>query len=326
MVSCLFAVNAFAQMNISMDGVTIDTNISNPGPGQVVEVSIESFSFDLNGSSIVWTVNGKTQSQGVGLKKTSVIAPKLGIKLNVSAIIKGSDGREITKSITIKSSYVDIIWESNGYTPPFFLGKIPYTYQNSIKLIAIPHISKDGIKEIDPKTLVYSWKRSGKYIDNGQGYGKQSIVIEADDLPRPLEVTVDISTREETEHIKSSINIEPSEPSLVFYEDDSLYGILFNKSLTGRIPLKNSEMKVLAVPFGFNLKNQNNAYTWSINNIEQTDLSKNRSIVIRTKGDTSGSSSVNLDMRNLDSILQGAVAGFTVYFNKKQSNDVPVTF
>jgi hypothetical protein len=77
-------------------------------------------------------------------------------------------------------------------------------------------------------------------------------------------------------------------------------------------------MKVLAIPFGFNLANRDISYVWSINNIEQPTLIKNRSITIRTKGDSDGSSNVDLDIRNQDDILQGATEGFTVYFNKRQ--------
>ncbi|MDO8430592.1 MAG: hypothetical protein Q7S72_01210 [Candidatus Taylorbacteria bacterium] len=317
---------AHAQLNMPIDGVTIQTDAEYPRPGQAIVVSVESYSFDLNSSSIIWTVAGKAQSQGIGLTKTTVTAPKLGAKLNVSANIKSGDGREVQKSITIQTSSVDIIWESSGYTPPFWRGKLPFSYQNTVKLIAIPHLSTDGVNEIDPKTLVYSWKLGGKYIDGGQGYGKQSVVITSGDIPKDLDVSVDVSSRDQTLHTFSSLTLIPSEPTLSFYEEDSLYGILFNKSLLDKVSLKNTEMKVLAIPFGFNLNNRDISYAWSINAIEQRDLIKNRSITIRTKGDTDGSSTIDLDIRNQDDILQGARGGFTVYFSKKQSPENSVTF
>ena len=314
----LFAINANAQISTPIDGVDIQLDSAYPRPGQSVEVSIESYSFDLNSSSVVWTVGGKVVEQGVGIVKIKVTSPQIGKKLEVRAGIKGADGREVQKSITIQTSSIDIIWESSGYTPPFFPGKLPFYYQNSLKLTAIPHLSTNGVSEIDPKTLVYSWKLGGKFIDDGQGYGKQSVTIPADDLPKDLDITVDVTSRDQTLHTASGIRITPSEQELLFYEEDSLYGVLFNKSLTGRNFLKNAEMKVLAVPYGFNILNKNISYTWSINNIEQPDLIKNRSITIRTKGDRDGSSSINLDLRNQDDILQGARGGFEVYFSKKK--------
>ncbi|HEY9583861.1 MAG TPA: hypothetical protein VJI66_02785 [Candidatus Paceibacterota bacterium] len=310
-----FAVITHAQIPTSIDGVTIDTSVSNPRPGQSIEVSLESFSIDLNSASVVWLVAGKTQEQGIGLKSINVVAPKSGPGLTITAVIKPSGAGEIRKTITIKTGSVDIIWEAHGYSPPFFRGKLPYMYQNSIRLIAMPHLSRDGVSELDPKTLVYSWKKGGKYIENGQGYGKQSVEIPAEDIPKPLEITVEVYNREQTEKTEGAITLEPTEPSLSFYEEDALYGILWNKALTGRVSLKNSEMKILAVPYGFNINN--NTYAWSINSIEQPDLIRNRSITIRAKEDTEGSSDIELDIRNQSSILQGARDEFSVFFNKK---------
>lgn len=309
--------NIHAQLITPLDGVTIALDDSNPKPDQEVEVSVESYNFDLTSSALVWLVNGKVQNQGIGITKTTVTSPKIGSAMDVSVRIKGSDGREVNKSITIKSGSVDIIWESDGYYPAFFKGKLPFSHENRIKLVAIPHLAKDKTHEIDPKTLVYSWKLGGKYIDNGQGYGKQTVFVDAGEIPKTLEISVDVSNREQTEHTVGLITLDSDSPALSFYEQDALYGILFNKSLSGNVALLNSEMKIIAIPFGFNLKNKDVTYNWSVNGIDQEDLLKNRSIVVRTKGDTGGSSSINLDIRNQDNILQGANGGFMVNFNKK---------
>ncbi len=320
---CVFASCAHAQLPNIVDGVTIDSSISDPKPGESVDISVQGYSFDLNSASIVWVVNGKTHSQGIGLKKITVIMPKIGTSLEVDVIVRSSEGREVRKSLSLKSGSVDIIWETRGYTPPFFKGKLPLAYQNSVHVVAVPHLSKDGITEIDPKTLVYQWKMDGKYVENGQGYGKQSVDIQLDVIPKPLELEVQVYTREQTQSTSGSISIEPGNPSVLFYEDNSLYGLLFNKNLTGKVSLRNEEMRVRAVPFGFNVNLQNdlNNYGWSINNVDQPNLLKNQSITIRTKGDTEGSSNIALDIRNQRSILQGARGEFTIYFSKKPIDD-----
>lgn len=307
-----------AQLQTPIDGVTIDISKDNPKPGEDIDVFIDSYLFDLNSSSIVWSINNKVSEKGIGIKRITIPAPKIGAVTNVTVDVKGSDGREVRKTINIKSGYVDLIWESDGYVPPFYKGKTPFSYQNNVKITAIPHLAKSSGTEIDPKTLVYTWKLGGKYIDNGQGYGKQSVIIEYGDLPKPLEITVDVINREQTLHTNGSMNLTPSEPSLLFYEEDSLYGIFYNKTLPTNFNLKNIEAKILAIPYGFNLNNQEVDYNWSINNIEQSDLIRNRSIIIRTKGDTSGSSSLFLDIRNQDRILQGARGNFTINFKKKE--------
>jgi len=315
-IFCIPFMHVFAQYQAPLDGVTIDASNYNPMPGQSVTITLESFSFDLNSSSIVWQVGGVVHSRGVGIKSITVKAPNIGSPLNVSAVIKSPDGTETTKVYTVKSGSVDIIWESDGYRPPFYKGKLPYIYQNSIKLVAVPHFSKTGTVEVDPKTLVYTWKVGGKFVEGGQGYGKQSVVIASSIIPKPLEISVDVTTREQTDRASGSIVLNPTDPMLAFYEDDALYGTMYNKSITNSTSLKNSEMKVLAVPFGFNMRNNKSIFNWSINNIDQPELVRNRSITIRTKGDLDGSSLIGLDVRNENEILQGARNNFTVYFKK----------
>ncbi len=312
------ASHAHAQIPSTIDGVTINTEVDNPKPGQTVGIYVESYIVDLNSSSIVWIVDGKTQNQGIGIKRTEINAPKIGGKVTISVIIKAPNGAEMRKSIVIKSGSVDIVWETAGYAHPFFEGKLPFVYQNKIRFIAMPNLSKDGVKELDPKTLVYTWKQDGKYVENGQGYGKQYVEIQASDIPKTIDLTVEVHDRDQTVSSQASISLEPTEPTVSFYEEDSLYGLLFNKALADRTPLRNSEMKVIAIPYGFNMHKNTNSYTWSINDIYQPDLVKNRSITIRTKGDADGSSNIALDIRNVDSILQGARSAFTVYFSKKQ--------
>lgn len=320
---------AHAQIPSSpIDGVTVKTDPENPAPSQNVTVSIESYNTDLSSASIVWSVSGKTYNSGIGLKSIIVKAPKLGVSLNINIFIKTAEGREIQKNVSIRSGSVDIIWEPKGYVPSFYKGKAPFVYQNYLHLVAMPHLSKDGINEIDPATLIYRWKMGGKNIEGAEGYGKQSVDIKADDIPKQIDIDVEVYTKDQQRNTVGKLLLDPTNPSVYFYEDSPLYGILYNKALTDRVQLKNSEMKILAVPFGFNIdsKNDSTSYSWSINNVEQPDLLKNQSITIRTKGDQDGSSNIDLDMRSLNDILQGARGSFSVYFSKKTTQEPGVTF
>ncbi len=317
-----------AQVQTSIDGINMTTNPEMPAQGVDVTVSIESFLVDLDSSSIVWQADGKTIGSGVGLKEIHITSPKTGGFVKVTAIVKSSDGKETRKTTTIKSGSVEIVWESKGYTPPFFKGRNSFTYQNEIKLVAIPHLSTNGVNEIKSSDLIYKWRMDGKYIDGGIGYGKQSVSIKADIIPKPLEISVEVYNRDQTEGATGRLSINPSEPSVEFYEMSSLYGILFNKALVRAVTLSNSEISIFAVPFGFNFNSRTSPlnYNWSINNVEQPDLIKNQSITLRTKGDTDGSSSIDVDIRNENEILQGARASLKINFKKGLVEQNNVTF
>ena len=313
-----------AQFQSPIDGVTISNSPEKPGSGDDVTVTLESYLIDLNSSSIVWLLDNKEISKGIGIKKVKVKAPIAGKKSQISAIINTSDGRNIRKAIIIKSGSVEIIWETvKAYAPPFFHGKNQFIYENFIKFTAMPHLSTDGIKEIDPKTLVYRWKLGGKDIPNGTGYGIQSIEIHSGEIPKPLDISVEVYNRNQSESANSFIKLEPTEPIASFYEISPLYGILFNKALVNSVDLNNSEITILASPFGFNYNPNNSklSYLWSINNIEQENLQKNQSITLRSKGDVEGVSNISVDIRNENDILERAISEIQVNFKKKSENN-----
>ena len=306
-----------AQIPSSIDGIQIGTNPDLPAPGQTITVNVESFSTDLNSASIVWLVDGKNLTQGTGKKSVGLTAPEIGKSITVTAVIKTVEGREVRKIITIKSGGVDLIWESAGFVPPLFRGKSTFVYQNPVKIIAMPHLAGANGVEIDPKTLVYKWKNNDKVLQDQSGYGKQVITIQ-DDLPRSLQIEVEISNRDGTSKAAGSMSLEPGDPSLSFYQEDPIYGVLYNLSLINKVRLTNQELSLRAVPYSFNISSASPlTYIWSVNDLERTDLSTNESITLRTKGDSEGSSNIALTVKSAGNILQGARNGVSVLFTKK---------
>ncbi len=303
-----------AQIPSSIDGVQIDTYPDIPAPGETVTVSVESFSTDLNAASIVWLVDGKNYAQGTGKKSVGLTAPALGKNISVMAIIMTVEGREIKKVLTLKSGNVDIVWESGGYVPPFYKGKSTFAYENPIKIMAIPHLAGPGGTEINPKTLLYKWTKNDKVVQDQSGYGKQTLSLQ-EEIPRPLDIKVEVSTRNGSDKATASITLTPGDPSVSFYEEDPLYGVLYNKSIMNKVTLSNREISIRAVPYSFTKSVLN--YVWSINNLERTDLSKNESITLRTREDSEGTSDISLEIKNVREILQGARGGVSVRFSKK---------
>ncbi|HEY4494811.1 MAG TPA: hypothetical protein VJC02_01770 [Candidatus Paceibacterota bacterium] len=312
----LFSI-AYAQTPTSIDGVEISANPEIASPGQNITVSVESYITDLNAASIVWVVDGKNYAQGTGLKFINITAPAIGKSVNILAAIMTVENREIKKSMTIKSGGVDLIWESRGYTPPFYKGKALFSYQNNIVLTAIPHLSQNGTSEIDPKTLLYKWKKNTKVIQDSSGFGKQSVSIQ-EEIPTTIDIEVEVTTKDGSQKGKASISLTPGNPSLLFYEEDPLYGVLYNKALVDNFRLKNQEIKIQAVPFTFNFSSPSSPliFSWSINGYGQEELNKNQSVILRTKGDKEGSSSLSLEVKNENEILQGARANINIFFNK----------
>jgi len=327
----LFSSVTCAQ-GVPTSGGGIDLSISNnsPLPGENLIVTARSYSADINSAKVTWTSAGKTLQSGVGLTTLSIQAPTAGKKLVVSVFMTSTDGISYTNSISIGSGSVDMVLESNGYTPPLFKGKIPLVYQNTVHVIAVPHLANNAGVEYDPKTLVYKWTRNGQVLEDQSGYNKQSVVQPGDLVPRPYTLTVDVSTRDGSATVSGMITMAPQQPNVAFYVNDPLYGPLFNKAIIDTVGIgSQKETNILAVPYGFSARQNNLAnlnLTWLIDGVEHTELASSQSVVLRAPEAGSGSSNVELDINNPTNFLQTATGAFSASFNATNQTAAAASF
>lgn len=309
--------------DMTIAGIDIKPSVANPTPSQELIITAESYVIDLNSSNIVWTLNGNVYQKGIGITKINVTAPALGKTTKIVVSATSPTGQNYGTSYTLTSSHVDMIVETSGYVPPFFAGKAPFTYQNGYRVVAYPHIISSNGKEVDPKTLVYEWSKDSKVIQGNSGYGKQVFTYTDEIVPRSRLIEVKITTKDGSAQAAGSIVLNGNAPFIRFYNDDPLYGPMYNSAKESTFNIGNSgEMSVLAVPFGFDQNDSSPLnYSWTVNGLTQTSLSANRSIVLRAPSGQSGSSNIGLRISNPASIVQVADGGFQIVFNSPQKAD-----
>ena len=270
--------------------------------------------------------------KGLGLTTLDVQAPALGKKSTITISAISSNGAVFSNSVTLGSGSIDMITETDGYVPPSFKGKVPFVFQNNITLIAMPHLANSSGQEFDPKTLVYSWEKDdGTAYQSQSGYGKQSLTLTGDIIPRPYYVTVTVSTRDGSAQAEAVAYISGQSPYIDFYSNDLLYGPLYNRMLGATINIgSQKEADVIASLFGFNIPTNSSdfPFTWLVNNVEHPELAGSKSIALRSPDGVSGSSNVQLNVQNNQKILQSARAGFSVAFtaNGPTTQTTPVSF
>lgn len=303
----------------SLGGLELSASIENPSPGQTVTITAKSFAVDINGTTLTWTAGGKQLAKGVGVTSVTVEAPALGKYLNINVSAITSDGTSYANSISIGSASIDLVMETDGYKPPFFRGKIAPAYQNSVKIIAVPHLANSAGIEYDPKGLLYTWKQGETVLQSQSGYGKQSVTIPGAMVPRPYIATVTVTSRDGSVQGSGSISVEAGAPSVVFYRNDPLYGPLFNNAIGSTVYLGTQrEVGVLAIPYGFNVPASglgDLSFSWKVNGTELSKLAANKSVTLRSPGNAAGSSNVQLQVNNAQKILQQASGGFTTVFS-----------
>ena len=325
-------VNAQVTGPTSIDGIDVQTDPAIPSPGQNVTISLTSYLTDLNKATISWIVDQNTIAKKVGLMSIQVPAPLTSKPLNVMAVIDTAEGAEVQKVVTVQSGDVDLLWETSGYVPPLYRGKAPFVYQNTLKIIADPHLVDASGQPLDPTTLVYTWKKDNEVLGSLSGYDAQTLTLIPDIIPRPFLINVDVSSQDSKVKGEASETFTPVSPSITFYEEDPLYGVLYNKAIGDTFQLIHKEVKILAVPYGFDVphtiaSSSSLVYTWSINGTSHDELSSSRTVVLGVAPGTQGSSVVDLSLQNVtDNILQGATAEFTALFDSSSQNTTNNSF
>ncbi len=309
----------FAQIPSSAEGLDLSVSSNNPVPGQKVTITAKSYTIDINTARINWLIAGSSVQNGIGKTTLDTVAPALGKKTTINVVATTPDGLSLSGVVIIGSGYVDLITETDGYVPQFFKGKLSPVFQNTVTVIAMPHIADAKGVEYDPKVLTYQWKRNDQAIEDLSGYGKQSISLPGSVIPRDFDLSVTVWPRDVSSQAMGITHISVNRPIISFYNDDPLYGPLLNKAVSSIIRIgSQKETSILAIPFGFNktaddMKNM--TWSWLINGVGHPELSSKESVVLRAPESSQGSSDIQLQIINTDKILQGAKSAFSAQFN-----------
>lgn len=310
-----FSLSANAQVY----GQALDVTFTpvNPGPGDRISVTVKDVVGNLDEKEIIWTLNGKIEKRGIGEKNFEFDLGPLG---SVSTVKVTTN--VLSKTIQIRPTEVDIIWESDGYAPPFYKGKVLRVYQSGLRLVAIPNFISSAGDLIDRTRLVYNWRNSGVLNAPGSGYAKSLLIYPGSTITRPLKMAVEVSSIDGTHKGGEEIVVEATEPLVFLYEDHPLYGTQYNKSLNDAVlELQDREVRVAAVPLYFSTANKADEklkYSWNINGFAALNKSFRDSVVLRREGDlsaqTSNQSNVRLQLDNQEEFMQSYIANFRVKF------------
>lgn len=309
-----------AQLNESSD-ISIGLLPANPQPNQSIQITIESYSINLDASKITWYVNGKEVRKGTGVKNIYTQTGKLGTETSVKVTVDTGTGI-FTKNISIMPASVSIIWEARTYTPPFFKGKALFSHQSNIVFVAAPRIIANG-KEIPKENLIYTWSKNGTTLGDQNGYGRYMLPITGSIISRPLSIDLEVSDPDTGITAFNTIDIAPIEPEIINYIVDPLYGVQYNKALSGSLPLKGREVTLIAVPYFFSSQRAVNGgeltYTWSINGDTISDNLNTNTRVFRKVGDVFGISNISLKVEQINRLLQFASSDVSIDFLKNNS-------
>lgn len=292
--------------------VTFRTSPEFPRPHDTVTVSAQSFSTDLQRAVFSWYINDTLVKKGPGITEITLPAGTAGSVTKISVDVETLDIGVITKDTTITPAEVILVWQTDGYTSPFYKGKALELYGSTFKVVAFPEFFTETGKRIDPKTLVYTWRKNGDVDGNQSGYGKNSFTGNQSSFVRGNDsVTVEVSTVSHAIGAVGTTIITPASSDIVFYENSPLYGVVYEKALSDNLNLKAEEITLRAEPF--NISSGKSSLDWTINNESVPSFKDKREITLRTTTYTPGGRSlIGLFIQHQDKILQGGKRSITI--------------
>lgn len=327
----LFFVSLFAHAQIPGLGevISFDVTPENPRPGQVVTIDIESFSVDLDrADSIVWLINNEVVSRGAGVKQMQFEAGQLGSKSVIDAVVRGTNMGTISESITIRPTEVDLLWEADTYTPPFYSGKALPSSDAEITVTAIPQFITSNGNKLKPSELIFTWKEDGKVLGRSSGRGKDTLKITGPRIFNSTLIQAEVASLGGTLQGKGFAQIFAVSPKIVFYENDSILGMRYESAIKDNFILSEKEIKITAHPYFFSGDRRVRSdfdYNWTVNGSSVSSSPDDRSsIVLRQVGEGEGSAAVALSIQSIDKILQIARESFSVIFGV--GKDTPFNF
>ena len=281
--------------------ITLSPDI--PGPNQTISAGLSGALVDLDQSDIYWYLDDEIQKHGLGEKSFSFTSGDVDERTVLDVIIMIPDGRRIDLQKIIAPMEIDLLWEADTYTPPFYKGKALPTYKSSIKVVAIPNS-----KNIDTK-FIYTWSIDKfNTIAGAGGYNKTKFATFGSYAGYERAVNVSMVSFDKSKKVKKNIKIESVEPELVLYENNSLMGTLFNKALYKTKEITGNEFSVKAEPYFVTTGEiKDLKYEWAINNTKvESENDRDKIITFIKPDDGSGKVRLEAYIKNMTNTYQEA--------------------
>jgi hypothetical protein len=296
----------------------IDLTPQSPGALQTVNINLRSYGVDVHSDNIMWYVDGSLREQGKGDFTFKVKTGSIGTKTVLKVVVTDPTYGNVSKTITINPGSIDILWQADTYTPPFYRGKALPTSQSDITFVAIPH-TKSYSQNESPKNLTYTWYQSYNKVPDVSGYGKESASLTANYAGNNTDIKVDVSDPASGTTFSGQISVKIVNPLIVFYPQNDQLGTLYQSAMVTNPTINQQSLGVVAEPyfFSFNDINNNNAiYSWSVNNKKVATNNNKSQILLKFPSKGSGKATVGLHIEDpsIKYILQRADNSFSLTF------------
>jgi len=306
----------FQSLNqIASRSLVVNMSPEYPRAFEQVKISIQSSSLSLETALITWKIDGRTVLRGTGEQEITFTVGDYG-KITFAQVIIETESDVVVRDIPVNPSYVDLVWEADTYTPPFYKGKALQTSEGAVRVVALPHFIRNG-RLLTDKELFFQWFHKDGIVLSGVGksvYQYHNYFTYKDDT-----IKIQISLPGGLVQTKNEIIIPTRDPKILLYEEDPLFGTQYQKAILEKDFLNKKETTYKVAPFFFSIQSPDDAnlnYEWSLNNERLNDGTREK-ITFRTEDETKkGVSLVHLNLTDTLKQIQFVQKTFSFTFGK----------
>ncbi len=311
-----FPASLFADTNMTGQ---IDYIPANPKPFDKVTMTLKSFSFEADASTISWYINKTLIKKGQGEKTLTLPLGEANKPFFVGVHVITPSGEVFQTSTQISPHFTPLLTEAlEGYTPPFYEGRALHGEGAKVRVVAYPIVSEDDII-INKKDLIYKWQVNTIPFVQASGLGKNSFVVRQDELEEENTVVVDVTSQTGGSILQEKTSVKPYELSPLFYLYDPLFGIDLSKAFESVVSVT-KPIKLFYSPYNFAYSKQYTYFNWSLNGLPiSTDTDFLVSLI--PTPNSKGSNTLNLTASSDKKQLQSLDSSISVDFNTTQNNE-----
>lgn len=298
-------------------GIVISITPENPLPNGYVRLSAFSSAIDLERSDITWYADTKVIAQGPGATEADISAGPLGTSVDIVVIARAEGGATASGQAFIRPTEVDILWESDSYTPPFYRGRALPSAGTKIRAQAIAGLKLSNGALVPESDIMYTWRRNGSVIQTASGRGRSFALFPAPTLFGTDTIEVEAVSISGTLSGKTIVRIPSIEPVLALYEDHPVFGILYSTAFGQTTIVKDAEATFAAVPYFAEANSPDDSqlvYNWRVNGQSvAADYARPSAITINADN-SSGNADIALSLTRLRNWYMKADAEWKISF------------
>lgn len=309
------ALSTNAQVDTVSNDIQVELSPSYPGPGELVTARASSFSFDMNSTPVTWVVNGRQIASGIAKTSITFTTGNIGAPtiLEVRAT-PAADSKKYEKTTTIYPSFLDLVWHTNSYTPPWYRGKALPARGSTVIITALPSFVSGG-SATNPSSLIYDWWLDNKLLKSESGRGKSIFAFQiASNENIVHSVRARVTNTAGTITQEKTIRIRVHKPVVQFYELDALRGPVSQRAITNSYDLgAGTEIQILAVPYFVSAPPSFFTHSWVVGGSKLPPDTSNSSILTyRSEPASSALQTISLTLQNTAWVLEQARGSFQI--------------